>query len=62
MLFAFNNRKSRAFEEMMAGEAVPPAKGACFGFSEVESHSEDEQETSWEMECQVLPGLNQMKI
>lgn len=47
---------------MMAGETVPLAKGACFGFSEVESHSEDEQATSWEMECQVLQGLNQMKI
>lgn len=47
---------------MMAGEAVPLAKGACFGFSDVESHSEDEQATSWEMECQVLQGLNQMKI
>lgn len=47
---------------MMAGEAVPPAKGACFGLVEVESHSEDEQTTSWGMECQVLQGLNQMEI
>lgn len=47
---------------MMAGEAVPPAKGACFGFVEVESRSEDEQTTSWGMECQVLQGLNQMEI
>jgi hypothetical protein len=57
-----NNGKSQAFTEMMAGEAVPPAKGACFGFSELESHSEDEQATSWEMESQELQGLNQMKI
>lgn len=62
MLFEFNNRKSRAFAEMMAGDTVPPAKGVCFGFSEVESHSKDEQATSWEIECQVLQGLNQMKI
>lgn len=62
MLLKFNNKKSRAFAEMMAGEAVPPAKGACFGFVEVERHSEDEQTTSWEMECQVLRGLNQMEI
>lgn len=37
----------------MAVEAIPTAKGACFGFSKVESSSEHEQAISWEMEYQV---------
>lgn len=44
--------QGRVLAKVMAVKAVPPAKGACFGFSKVETSSEHEQATSWEMECQ----------
>lgn len=38
--------QSRVLAKMIVVKAVLTAKGACFGFSEVESSSEHEQETS----------------
>lgn len=46
----------------MAVKAMLTAKGACFGFSKVESSTEHEKATSWEMESQVFQGLNQINI
>lgn len=47
---------------MMAVKAMLTAKGACFGFSKVETSSEHGKATSWEMESQVFQGLNQINI
>lgn len=52
--------QSRCLSKIMAVEAVPTAKGACFGFSKVESSSGHEQAISWEMECRESQCLNQI--
>lgn len=46
----------------MAVTATLAAKGACFGFSEVETSSEHEKAISWGWESQVPQGQNQIKI
>lgn len=54
--------QSRILANMMAVKAIPTAKGACFGFSKIETSLEHEKTISQEMESQVLQGLNQIKI
>lgn len=54
--------QGRLLAKIMAVEAICTAKGACFGFSKVESSWEHKQAISWEMESQVLQCLNQINI
>lgn len=42
----FNGAKQKFNYQMMAVKAMLTAKGACFGFSKVESSSEHEKENS----------------